>query len=294
MKRKFDLRDPLWQVVIGVISIIVAVISIIVTIVLAQQGSLGSTAAFTATVPIAINQTIQASVGHTLPQDTLNTYATETGLAREPSAAATRWVVTLIPIATIAADTLTPLPTVTSAPPTVAPTATFTMTDTPLPPTDATMPRTAPPTMPPSSAGVNASDGVDITLFRQPDLLAMYVSEVVSLDGLTFHVTHTEGSADDVYSLSNYPSLAGIPWSSPQMVIPGCFVLRLRPVSSPLPMECQQVPSGNVFLQDLSAADIFWYDSVRNADVPFQVWRGDLLLGLCGAGQASCTIVLPA
>ncbi|MFN8527614.1 MAG: hypothetical protein U0670_03275 [Anaerolineae bacterium] len=296
MLRKFDPGKPIWGFIFGAGGLLVALITLVVAIVQLGQNPSPSEAELTATVPIAVNETIQAYAAQTMTPDMLNTYATQTGLAREPSAAPTRRVVTLIPMPTIAADTLTPLPTITpsmtrtSAPPTITPTATFTMTDTPLPPTDATMPPTVPPTTPPSRTGGN---GVDITLFRQSDLLAMYVPEAVSLDGLAFHVAHTDGSADDVYPLSQYPSLAGIPWSTPQMVIPGCFVLRLRPVASPLPMECQQVPSGNVFLQDLSAADIFWYDSVRNADVPFQVWRGDLLLGLCAAGQAACTIALP-
>lgn len=127
-----------------------------------------------------------------------------------------------------------------------------------------------------------AQNPFDIQVFIDTDTLTLYVPSAgnVSLDGFGYQVL-IDGETS-MYRLSQYPAF-GVPLGS--LRTPICFQLRRSTSTTPLPNAC---PRNATLTQELSAADIFWYDMVARVPRVIVLVQGSEVLGYCGSGLNVC------
>ncbi|MGB1285182.1 MAG: hypothetical protein ACPG7F_01515 [Aggregatilineales bacterium] len=186
-----------------------------------------------------------------------------------------------------------PVPPATPVP-TLTPTAKI-ATDTPQPPSETPgiptdIPQPSATDTPVSSTNID-SDSTDndanAVVFIDEESLTVYVPEdaAADLSGVEFLVNNTNNDIE-TKSLASYSTFAGILSNAEGL----CFRLMRSGASSPLAQQCN---SSRTITQQLTGADVFWYDSVGGNFRSVRVAEDGALYGICGAGQNRCEITLP-
>lgn len=142
-----------------------------------------------------------------------------------------------------------------------------------------------------STSGAQDNNNTQVVVFRDQGTLTLYVpgNQVVDIDGLTFEVVDFSGNAQ-VYALDSFPAFIGIPLD--RLLAPACFSLQTQQSTSPLPLECQSLSSGQLFVQRLPDANIFWRNNATGQDFTVSLTRGPDVFGVCPAGQSRCDITV--
>ena len=124
------------------------------------------------------------------------------------------------------------------------------------------------------------SDTVEITIFRDPNSLTIYMSAQgeVSLNGLTFEVVRRVGQQEQIITrpLHNFPEFRVLPFTS--LTGPLCLRLEVHNTQSPAPLDCGE---GELYLQGLNEDDVFWYDSSFNVNRLITVKSGGEPVDFC-------------
>ncbi len=128
-------------------------------------------------------------------------------------------------------------------------------------------------------------DVVDLTFFRDADSITIFVAEqgTVSLVGLGVGFNRGDDAVN--LALSNYRSFADLPFDA--LSTPMCLRLERNGSDTPLPNDC---PSANTTIQRLNIADVFWFDSLANVELTFNISRAGESLATCSAGQVRCDV----
>lgn len=129
---------------------------------------------------------------------------------------------------------------------------------------------------------------VDAELVRDETLLALFVPGDVPVDLSTFAYR----ADDEMHPISGYPAFDDLTLEA--VPTPICLVLRQGGGDSPLPLVCQRLDGGQVFIQALNSSDNFWYDTVNNVQRTFEMVDGDESLGFCGSGNVECDVQVQA
>lgn len=104
---------------------------------------------------------------------------------------------------------------------------------------------------------------------------------------MTFEVVDFSGNTQ-TYTLSSFPAFIGPAYD--RLLAPACFSLQTQQSTSPLPLECQSLSSGQLFVQRLPDANVFWRNAATGQDFTVSVTRGPDVFGVCPAGQSRCEI----
>lgn len=129
-------------------------------------------------------------------------------------------------------------------------------------------------------------------MYRDMDTLTLYMpdQDKVSLTTLAIQVTRPNGQTKSAL-LKDYPSFVGLPFDN--VGGPICFQIGTRARSTPLPLECRQIPSTSVFIERLTPANLFWFDAVANAPLTVSIMLGAQSLGQCPANEPQCELFIP-
>lgn len=132
-------------------------------------------------------------------------------------------------------------------------------------------------------------DNVNVTIFRSPDSVTVYlpaVQPVVNLVGFRFQTVTIAGTTID-QTLETLPAFLGLPYST--IPTPICFHITrsVAPVAPPL--ECQSITT---LIQSLVDANVFWYDLSSHQDRTLTIMLGELPR-ICPAGSVRCDLSYP-
>ncbi len=120
-----------------------------------------------------------------------------------------------------------------------------------------------------------------LTIFRDLDTFTLYAPAQgeISLSRFTFAVS------DKIYALESFSAFRGLPFS--RLPTPICFRLTRSGANSPLPLDCA---SALILTQNLTNADVFWYDSVLAQDFVVLIQLDGSTQAICASGQSECDI----
>jgi sulfatase modifying factor 1 len=133
-----------------------------------------------------------------------------------------------------------------------------------------------------------AQEPVEVIILRDRDSLTLYISgnQPVSLRGMGFEVVFDDMRSRHV--LRDFGAFSTLYFD--KVPAPICFRLVRFGSQAPLPQVCQGV---TVLTQQLSDADMFWYDLVSNQSLTVLLMSGSVNAGICPAGQVECRLSFP-
>jgi len=120
---------------------------------------------------------------------------------------------------------------------------------------------------------------VEATIFRDSDSLTLYVPDQgeVSLAGFAFVADNR------TYGLEDFISFRGLPFD--RLPTPICFRLIRNGSNPPRPLDC---PTTLILTQNLSNADVFWYNSILAVDITFLIQNSESTQAFCASGAVIC------